>query len=75
MGIDLHQAEFIYTYHALVLFGSLSLSLSLSLYKHTHIHADLLCGLQFSTLTHAPAVSAQVAGRKYKNTVKDSGSV
>lgn len=52
----------------------LSCSLALSLSFHTHIHTGLLCGLQCSALTHAPAVSAQVA-RKYKNMLKDSGSV
>lgn len=67
MAIDLHRAEFIYTHHALVLPGSLSF--------HTRTLTSLLCGLQCSALTHAPAVSAQVTRRKYKIVLKDSGSV
>lgn len=62
MAIDLQWAEFIYTHHALWL-------------SFTHAHIGLLCGLQCSAVTHAFAASAQIVGRKYKNTLKDSGSV
>lgn len=49
--------------------------LSLSFHTHSHTFPGLLCGLQCSALTHALAVSAQVARRKYKYMLKDSRSM
>lgn len=59
-------------YAELNLYTLIMLSGSLSF---THTHSGLLCGLQCSAVTHALAASAQVMGRKYRNMLKDSGSV
>lgn len=58
MVIDLHWSEFIYIHLAFVLPG--------------FTYAGLLCGAQYSALTHAPAVSALVVQWKSRTLLKDS---